>query len=363
MAMLPWYVTRERVKAVLDIAETARRNSQVDDAIESASRNAEGLLNRTFYPRVGVEYFDWPPSSRGAGRAWKLYLDEREIAATAAADGVSVTVNNGATALTAGQFFLRPNQGSPFTRLEVNLGSAGVFSSGSTHQRAIAITVAHPAAWMGQPLDDRPAGALAEALDASETGVDVTDSSAIGTGTILLCGSERMIVTRRSLLTTGQTLQAPLSSDEASQTLSVTTGTAFAVDELLTVDSERMRVDDIAGNTLIVTRALDGSALAAHTSGTTIYAPRTLTVERGALGSTAAAHDTATALYRHVPLGPVAAVTTAYALNQLLQQSSGYARVAGSGDNQKEFTGRGIRALEDDAVAACGRSLRRYGGR
>lgn len=362
MAMQPWYVTRERVKRVLDIAETARRNDQVDDAIESASRNVEGLLHRKFYPRVGVEYFDWPPPN-GAGRPWRLYLNEREIACDASKTGVAVTVNNGATALTAGQFFLRPEAGPPYTWLETNLGSAGTLSSGTTHQRAIAITLSAGAAWMGQPIDDRPAGALAEALDASEVGVDVTDSSKIGTGTILLCGSERMIVTGRSLLTTGQTLQAPLSSDEAAQSVSVTTGTAYAVGELLTVDSERMRVDDIAGNTLIVTRALDGSALAAHTTGATIYAPRTLTVERGAIGTTAAAHDTAATLYRHVPAAPVSALVTAWALNQLLQEGSGYARVAGTGDSQKEFSGRGIRALEDDAVATYGRKLRRYGGR
>lgn len=361
MATQPWYVTRERVKAVLDIAETARRNVHVDEAIESASRLAEGLLHRKFYPRVGVEYFDWPPQI-GAGRPWRLYLNEREIACDASKTGVAVTVNNGVTALTAEQFFLRPESGPPYTRLETNLGGAGALGSGSTHQRAIAITLSAGAAWMGQPIDDRPAGALAEALDASETGVDVTDSSAIGVGSIILCGAERMIVTGRSLLTTAQTLQSPLSSDEAAQSVAVTTGTAYAIGELLTVDSERMRVDDIAGNTLIVTRAFDGSTLAAHTAGTTVYAPRTLTVERGALGSTAATHDTATALYRHVPLAPVAALTTAYALNQLLQQGSGYARTSGSGDNQKEFTGRGIRELEDDARAACGRSLRRYGG-
>jgi hypothetical protein len=48
-----------------------------------------------------------------------------------------------------------------------------------------------------------------------------------------------------------------------------------------------MLIDDIAGNTLIVKRGWDGTVLAAHTTGATIYAPRTLTVTRGALGTTA----------------------------------------------------------------------------
>lgn len=357
MATQPWYVTRERVKRALDIAETARRNEQVDDAIEAASRNVEGLLNRIFYPRLATEKFDWP-TRRPPHRAWKLYLDDRELASET---GVTVKVDNGATTLTADQYRLMPRQGPPFTRLEINLGSTGAFSSVNTWQDAVWIT-AGAGGGFGYRLDERPAGALAEALDASETGVDVTDSSRIGVGTLLLCESERMIVTNRSLLTTGQTLQAPLSSDEAGTSVSVTSGAGFFVGELLTVDSERMSVDDIAGNTLVVTRALDGTALAAHTSGTTIYAPRTLTVERGAVGTTAASHLTATALTRHAPPGSVATLALAYALNILLQESSGYARVSGSGDNQKEFTGRGIRALEEDAQASDGRNLRRYGG-
>ncbi len=361
MAVQPVYVTREHVKRVLDIAETARRNSQVDDAIESASRNVEGFLHRKFYPRVGVEYFDWPPQN-GAGRAWKLYFNEREISCDASKTGVAVTVNNGATALTSAQFFLRPESGPPYTRLEVNLGSAGALGSGTTHQRAIAITLSAGAAWMGQPIDDRPSGALAEALDASETGVNVIDSSAVGVGSIMLCESERMIVTGRSLLTTAQTSLSALDSDEAAQSISVTSGAAFFIDELLTIDTERMRIVDIAGNTLTVDRAQDGSTLAAHLAGATIYAPRTLTVERGAIGTTAATHADATALSMHAPLAPVRALTTAYALNELLQKSSGYARVAGSGDSQREFTGRGIKDLENDARATCGRSLRRYGG-
>lgn len=355
----PWYTTRGRVKRVLDIAETARRNADVDEAIESASKNVEGLLHRKFYPRAGSEYFDWPPSL-GAGKAWRLYLNDRELASDA---GLTITTNNGGTTLTSDQYILYPRQGPPFTRLEINLGSTGAFSSGTTHQGAIAITTASPlGAWMGQPIDDRPAGALAEALDASETGVDVTDSSKVDIGSILLCQSERMIVTGRSLLTTGQTLQSALDSDSAAQSVAVSDGTLYFAGEVITVGAERMRIDDIAGNTLIVERNVDGSTLAAHTVGTTVYAPRTLTVERGALGTTAATHSTSTALTCHAPLGPVVALATAYALNQLLNQGSGYARVSGSGDNQREFTGRSIKQLEADARASCGRKLRRYGG-
>lgn len=358
MATRPWYVTRGRVKRVLDIAETARRNADVDDAIEAASINVEGLLHRRFYPRAGTERFDWPPSPR-TGNAYRLRLDDRELASSS---GLTVTTDNGATTLTAGQYLLKPEQGPPYTTLEINLGDAGSLSSSTTHQRAVAITAAAPYGF-GYQIDDRRAGALAANISStSATTCAITDSSVLDVGSILLCDSERMIVTGRLLLTTGQTLLSSVDSDAAGQSLSVTDGTSFFVGEMLTIGSERVRIDDIAGNTLIVERAVDGSTLAAHTSGTTIYAPRTLTIERGSLGTTAATHTSATALYYHAPPAIVAALTTAYALNQLLQQGAGYARVSGSGDNQKEFTGRGVRELEADAIAAVGRKLRRYAG-
>lgn len=353
MATQPWYVTRERVKRVLDIAETARRNTDVDDAIEAATLAVDGLLNRTFTPVVKTESFDWPGA--GAPRAWRLRMNERELATST---GVVITVGGGDTTLTTGQYVLRPNAGPPYNEIEINLGSAAAFSSGSTWQNAIAVT----GTWMGQPIDDRPSGTLAAAIaSTSVTTCDVSDSSVIGVGTILLCGTERMIVTGRSLLTTGQTSLAALDSDSAAQSITVTSGAALTVGELVTIDAERMEITAIAGNTLTVERAQDGSTLAAHLAGATIYAPRTLTVERGSLGTTAATHLISTALYRHTPLGVVRTLATAYALNTLLQQSSGYARVAGSGDNQREFTGRGIKSLEDDAIGACGRVARQRG--
>jgi hypothetical protein len=127
---------------------------------------------------------------------------------------------------------------------------------------------------------------------------------------------------------------------------------------VLLIDSERMRIDDIAGNTLIVTRAWDGSTIAAHTAGATIYAPRTLTVARGALGTTAAAHGSGSTVYRWDAPGPVRQLCVAEALTDLLQGRSGYARTAGAGENEREATGRGLKDLRDRAYTSHGRKGR-----
>jgi hypothetical protein len=340
----PCYCTREQVKAALDVAETARADTRVDRAIESASDDVDGLLHRRFWPWTGVRYFAWPDPQQGT--PWRLWLNADEAITLTALTADS-------TPIPASDYFLEPvNAGPPFTHIEINLGTASAFTSGATHQRAIAGTGV-----FGHSATEAAAGQLAEALDASETAVDVTDSAALGVGDLVRVDDERMLVVGKTMLTTGQTLQTPLTASAANTTVVVSSGAAYAVGETILLDSERMSIEDIAGNNLIVKRAFDGSVLTTHT-GSTIYAPRTLTVARGAAGTTAATHSTAAALARHVSPGLVRDLALAYALNQLLQERSGYARVAGQGDNQREFTGRGIKAIEDDAYTRYGRKAR-----
>lgn len=339
-----WYATRESVKGALDSAETARNNSQVDRAIESASRSVEGLLKRKFYPLTATRYFDWPDLRRS--RPWRLWLDGDEL--------ISVTsLVAGGVTIPSTDYFLEPaNDGPPFTHVEIDLASSSAFSAGSTHQRALAVTGV-----FGYSADEAAAGALAEALDASETGVDVTDSAAVGVGDIIKVDSERMTVSGKSMLTTGQTLQTPLTASNAETTVAVTTGSAFAVGEVVLLDSERMLVVDVAGNNLIVKRAWDGSVLAAHT-GSTIYAPRTLTVTRGALGTAAAVHSSAAAVTRHEVPGLVRELCIAEAINTIQQETSGYARTIGSGENERPAGGQGLTSIRFEARARFGRRAR-----
>ncbi|MDQ7910256.1 hypothetical protein RB614_37760 [Phytohabitans sp. ZYX-F-186] len=342
-----WYTTREAVKAALDYKETARSDAQVDAAIESASRAVEGLTHRRFYPWTGTRYFDWP--DRRYSTPWRLWLDNNEVAS------ISTLVAGGLT-IAPSDYFLRRSDGldePPYTSIEIDLDSSAAFTSGPTFQRAVAVT----GVFIGCPVDEVPAGALAEALDATETAVDVTDAAAVGVGHILRVGDERMIVTGRQMLTTGQTLQSALADRINDVTVVVTNGAAFSVGEVILLDGERMWIVDIAGNNLIVKRQWDGSVLASHT-GSTIYASRTVTVERGALGTTAATHDTAAAIVRHKPPALVTEMADAEAINTLLQKRAGYARTVGSGDNEREAGGRGLRQVREDVRTTYGRKAR-----
>ncbi|MGP3917679.1 hypothetical protein [Nonomuraea sp. 10N515B] len=352
------YCTREDVQRALDVKETARSFRQIDRAIESSSdaidggatgaNRGTGILKRRFFPEVETRTFDWPNSQRA--RPWRLWLDQHEL--------VSVTsLVAGGVTIASTDYFLRPDDGPPYNRVEIDLGSSAAFASGDTHQRAVSIA----GTWCGTDITTATAGTLAEALDATETGVDVSDSSLVGVGDLIVVDSERMLVTSKSMLDTGVNIDAgdslTASASDVSITMSTTTN-APAVDEVILIDSERMLVVDVAGSVLTVKRAWDGSVLAAHSANADIYAPRTLNVVRGAYGTTAATHSNGAAVSRHVVPGLVRDFSLGLALVQLLGEQAGYARTAGTGENQREVTGRGLAQLRRDCIAAYGRKAR-----
>lgn len=338
-----FYCTREDVKSALDVKETARSNSQIDRACSAAVEAVHGLLRRKFYPAQDTRYFPWPDQKYRT--PWRLWLDSDEV--------ISVdTVTSGGVAIT--NYFLEPaNQGPPFSRLELDQDSSDSFGQGSDIQRNVAIT-----GLFGHSANSVSAGTTHEALDASETQVDVSDSQAIGIGDIIKVDSERMIVMEKSWLDSGDDTGGALVAKNNDDLVAVTSGSNFSVGETILVDSEKMLITDIAGNNLIVIRAHDGSALSAHNSGVDIYCPRTLTVERAALGTVAATHTDGTVITRHAVPALVRELATAEALNYFEQEKSGYARTAGTGDSEREVGGRGLADIRKAAKKAHGRNMR-----
>lgn len=343
-----WYATREDVMGAFDVKQTAHNRRYVDQAIEAASRSVESLCHRRFYPVQATRYFDWPP--RAGMTPWVLRLDDKELISVS-------TLASGGTVITSDEYNLEPvNFGPPFNRIEIKLSSDGAFGGGSTYQRDVQAT----GLW-GYRLTETNVGSTVEALDDAETAVDVDGptSAAVGVGSVLRVDSERMLVTGRSNLSTGQT--GTLTASKADVSLTVANGTVFAVDEVLLLDSERMLIVDIAGNTLTVERAYDGTVLAAHTTAT-IYTPRTLTVTRGTLGTTAAAHALASTVYVWQPPGLVRQLTKAEAITQLTQERAGwFLKASTSGNSAGKVSADALQTLRDQTYAEHGRKVRMRG--
>lgn len=342
-----WYTTREDVASALDIKLTARQAAQTDDAIDAGARAIEGALHRRFYPEVATHRFDWPDENTRGVRPWRLRLGRHELN-----DLTSLTA--GGVVLSTDDVILLPDEGPPYRRIEADLSTSAAFGAGNTHQQAVVVAGVF-GSWDGTTA---PAGSLAEGLDASETEVQVTDSAKVGVGTILACENERMIVTDKALLDTGINKTGGASTAEYNDVTMTVSGAGLVVGEIVAQDSERMQVVDIAGTTITVIRAVDGTVLDTHSDAEDLFSLRSLTVVRGALGTTAAIHDTATALTKVVFPGLIRTLNKAEAINILQEEGAGWARVAGSGENERELTGAGLTRLWKQARAAYGRTLR-----
>lgn len=340
------YITREEVQATLEGSQNTRAARDIDNRIMAASRDIEGIMHRRFYPWKGTRYQRWPNTPASSG-AWRIWLDQDEL--------LEVTgLFSGTTEITAGNYYLEPaNDGPPYTSIEVNTATVGGWTTGASAQRNISIT-----GTFGYTQAEQPAGALAANAVAAATSFDLTDGSAVGIGDLVRCGTERFLVTGKLAVDTGQTLGTGIDAKNSTTAVSVANGSEFSSGEFIVVGTEQMQVLEVLGNTLAVKRAVGGAVLAAHSSGAPVYALRRVQVLRGQVGTTAADHNDGEALFVHRAPSLIREATLAVAVNYLLQGSSGYARTVGSGDNQRESGGRGVRQIVDDAYVAYGRKGR-----
>ncbi|MET0916716.1 MAG: hypothetical protein ABWY81_11020 [Jiangellaceae bacterium] len=342
------YCTRERVAAAADIAAPAWMDGEIDLAIEQGSRAVDKLCRRgddtrpAFAPWTGTIEQDWPAEDNTS--TYRYWLGPHSILTI---DSV-ITGGEDATSAALGY----PAQyGAPYDALDLDQAGSDVFTTADgIGQRSLAIT----GTWCATPIDERSAVAwtLSGSINSSAPTADLL--APLGVGSLIRIGSERIVVTDRTWTATADT--ATLAANMNDMTLAVASGAAYLRGDVLLVGAERVKVRDIAGNTLVVQRAADGSALAAHTT-TGVYVQRTCGVARGALGTTAAAHTAGDPIYVYRFPAVVEKLAVAYALDQLAQETANYARTVGSGDGERNATLTGLKAAEERVLSAYGRAL------
>ena len=348
---LPTYATREQVQRALDVTETARNNMQVDRAIESSRDAVEGLCKRRFYNVIETNSWDWPNFQRSY--PWRIWFDRAELADVTV--NVPVVTSGGTSIPNSAIFWGHPRYSPPYTYMELDRSKSYSFGVGSTPQRDVAITGS-----FGYWAKTAAAGTLAVAMsDTTSTTCTVSNGSLVGVGDVLIAGSEWMLVSDKNMVDTTQALTGSgcttaLNNDNL---LGVTTGSAFATDEVLQIDAEQLLITSITGNNLTVKRAWNGTALATHVTPD-VYAARLLTVIRGDLGSTAATHLINAPLTINLVPGMVKELAVAEALNNLLQETSGYARTLAVPGAGNIVPGGALPDLRDKCREQFGRKLR-----
>jgi hypothetical protein len=161
----------------------------------------------------------------------------------------------------------------------------------------------------------------------------------------------------------GQTLGGNLTAVASNDGVPVTTGAAFAVGETVLIDTERMLVVDITGNTLICKRAWDGAVLAAHTTSAAVSALRSLTLLRGALGTTATSHLAAAPISVHVPYPQVRQACVGLTVYGLTMERGGLRPIpltpaSGGTPGSVKRTSSPVDAMLDDLFSSVGRKSR-----
>lgn len=349
-----WYATREQIKSSMEVAQTAWIDSLIDAKLESASRSAEKFLHRRFYPELRTVRKDWPNNQYAPTR--QIWLDDSEIISLSSLTSGGVSIPTGNVMLRRGDDIEEP----PYSYMEIDLSTSSALSAGTTFQRSNVMTGVFG---FNETDTSVPAhGLLGGNINSSVTSIVINPTSgklAVGVGSLLMIGTERLVITERQMSDTTANVLVALTASNADKIVSVADGTLFARGEVILVDAERMRVNDIAGNNLVVSRSWDGSALDSHDIGSDIYAEHTFTVKRGALGSTAAAHNSGDSVYAHEYPGPVNELTVAETVVLLEQNSSGYARTVGSGPNLREAKGAGLDDIRQRAWLGYGRKSRK----
>lgn len=356
------YATREQVRRALDVQKSAYQDAIIDRKLQAASGSVDRLCMRKFYPLQTTYNWDWP--NYQYAYPWRLWLDQRELAGPPSSLVVGSFLPQ-PIVIPTGEYLLLPQDGPPYTSIQLRRDTNASFGYNTTPQWDIQITGP-----FGYWISTEPAGSLAAAVaTTTQNSVQIGPSSLIDAGSTLVVGSERMLVTDSQYISTGiDTVSGGTSASAADNTIAVPDASQFSVQEVILIDSEWMLIQYILGNKLIVKRAYAGSVLATHAAGTLIYAKRQLSVKRGFLGTTAATYASDEQVSVDVYPDLIPDLTIAEAVVTLIQEPQGYANQQqsnyygqsqrGQGQQRESFPGPGLPDLRNQVFEAYARKVR-----
>lgn len=220
MATINSYATLAEYKAFVTARGQSITTDTADDAVierllKAASRYLDNATGRFYYPYIQTRYFSLPDEEEEDGRSLEMDEDLLEV----------ITLLNGdGTTIPSTEYTLRPRNITPYSYLRLNDSSTYVWTADSSGSTLDVISITgiwgfhnrYSKAWL--------VGSTAnEAMDATETGYDVTS------------------------------------------------GTLFAIGDLIRFDNEFGYVSNVVTNTLTHTRGENGSTAATHATSINVY--------------------------------------------------------------------------------------------
>ena len=219
----PWLITLNYLRQHRSLATTETGDDTLlGSFVQEASNEVGEAMKRVPHPTVQTRSYDYAGGFMPNVRT--LNLDEDLLALT--------TLTSAGATISSSDYVMLPNNGYPKWRVQLKALSALSFSYSTSPEQAVSIAgiwgyVPHyPACW-------KTLTTLAEALDTSETAIDLTSGTLIEVGHYLLIDSEQMFVTA-------------ISSNTATVERGVN-GTTAATHDTLTAVTAFQQAPDIAG--------------------------------------------------------------------------------------------------------------------
>jgi len=239
-------------------------------------------------------------------------------------------INNGAT-LSAASYSLQPDgrhyANGPFSEIHAAPGVAVAAFCWSSYENGVEVT----GKWGLYDYLKSLGATLGADQSANAVTLQVDNGALASPGMVIVIGDESEFIesTHSTPSAAVTTLNGAL--DAVSDQVTFTNGTLINIGETIRVDLEQMKVIDRNGNVGYVQRGWNKSRKASHTTGANVDVYRTFRVTRAVNGTSAAAHTTAAAISRQTVPGDVRQLTLKIASRMLKDSSSGYSGVIGDG--------------------------------
>lgn len=237
-------------------------------------------------------------------------------------------ISNDGTALSASDYVKQPTArhwaNGPYSFLDVDIDASNL-SAWADGEEEVVIT----ANWGLFDLTRLLSATVGTTQSDSASTLIVSNGASVSPGMVVKIGSEWEAVESTNTSPTNATTLSAAITDTNTQTVSLTSGSAVNVGEVIRIDTEQMKIRDISGNTALVIRGWNGTPKATHTISTAVAAYRTFNVTRGVNGSTAAEHTSSTAIYQQCAPDDINGLCRKMAGRMLKDAQSGFSGVVG----------------------------------
>ena len=263
---------------------------------------------------------------------------------------VTANITNGDDSLGASEYVLRASKDSsrpawvngPYCRIDPS-ADALLLGAWSTDVNDVAV----PGVWGLYELVDALGVVLASEQSVPGETLTVADGSKLSPGMMVKVGSEMEFISGYGAPTSGvTTLGAAL--DASSEEITLTSGAAVKVGEIIRVGFEKLKVLDISGNAGYVSRGFGRTKKVSHSSGANVDAYRTFTVKRACNGSEAALHVATVPVSRYRVPDDVNYLTRQIATLMSKKSQGGYAGRSGNPESGESYF---IYEFPKDAIA------------